>query len=194
MPWIRKKAVVIYNPISEEFFQSSISPQNAIPIILHIGTAEHKNLHQVIDAISNQNCKLIVVGKLSNEQKFMLLKKNIDFHNVYDVSRAELIKLYQKSDIVSFPSSQEGFGMIVVEANAMKKPVIAGDIPVLHEIGRDAAVFVDGSNANSIKKAITFLLKPNNRSTFVKAGITNAKRFNLKNIADEYQKLYLKLI
>lgn len=194
IPWIKKKVAIIYNPVSEEFFQSYISPQNPVPVILHIGTAEHKNLDKVIKAIINIKCKLIIVGKLSNDQKTMLLKNNIDFYNVYDVSRKELIKLYQKSNIVSFPSSQEGFGMIVVEANAMKKPVIAGDIPVLHEIGRDAALFVDGTNANSIKKAFFYLLKVNNQTSLIDAGVVNAKRFKLKNIAEEYQKLYLGLI
>jgi glycosyltransferase involved in cell wall biosynthesis len=45
------------------------------------------------------------------------------------------------SDLVFLPSAEEGFGMPVQEAAALRAPVLCSDIPAFREIGRDFARF-----------------------------------------------------
>lgn len=50
------------------------------------------------------------------------------------VSREVMIKHFQSSDVMLFPSEREGLGMVVLEAMACGKPVFASDISGVREI------------------------------------------------------------
>src|SRR5690606_10745331 len=48
--------------------------------------------------------------------------------------------LYRAADLLAFPSEREGFGLVVLEAQAAGLPVVTSDLPVLREFlahGRD---------------------------------------------------------
>jgi glycosyltransferase involved in cell wall biosynthesis len=47
--------------------------------------------------------------------------------------------VYRRAALVLQPSSAEGFGLPVVEAMACGTAVVASDLPVLREVGGDAA-------------------------------------------------------
>ncbi len=47
------------------------------------------------------------------------------------------VKLYNSLDVYVFPTLSEGFGLVLIEALAMKIPVVCSDLPVLKEVGRD---------------------------------------------------------
>jgi glycosyltransferase involved in cell wall biosynthesis len=55
----------------------------------------------------------------------------------------ELIALYRSVDACIFPSICESFGHPLVEAMAMRKPLICSDLPFAREICGDYAVYVD---------------------------------------------------
>ena len=108
------------------------------------------------------------------------------------MSYEEIIRKYDNCDIVSFPTFYEGFGVPLIEANAMHKPIIAGDIPVLHEVGgNDAAFFVNPNSIESIKNAIITLKEDVElRNTYISNGIKNLERFAHMTISKQYEELY----
>ena len=46
--------------------------------------------------------------------------------------------MYRRAALLVLPSDREGFGLPVVEALACGTPVVASDLPVLHEVGGTA--------------------------------------------------------
>lgn len=47
------------------------------------------------------------------------------------------------SDLVFLPSTEEGFGMPILEAAALRVPIVCSDIPSFREVGRDGVTFFE---------------------------------------------------
>lgn len=67
--------------------------------------------------------------------------------------------LYRDSTLYVFPTLFEGFGLPVLEAMARECPVICSDIPVLREVGGEAAIYVDTTQPAKLATAIVETLK-----------------------------------
>lgn len=191
LPFKKNNTFVSHNPIDNSFVNSDKilkeTPKKDKVILLHVGTGKRKNLEAVIEAIQEDpKYKILIVGVLSDYQKELLSKYSIDFENFIDLPKGDLINLYRQSDIVTFPSNCEGFGMIVIEANAMGKPIIAGDIEVLHEVGKDSALYVTPGDVEEIKKSLHLLLNNEDfKRNMIRRGLKNIKRFNIKKLNKE---------
>ena len=58
--------------------------------------------------------------------------------------RADITLLLSACDVVAVPSRDESFGMVIVEAWAAGRPVVAADIPVLRELAIEKKVPISG--------------------------------------------------
>jgi alpha-1,3-rhamnosyl/mannosyltransferase len=76
-------------------------------------------------------------------------------HRIGSVSAGQLKWLYQQARALLFPSLYEGFGLPVLEAFALRCPVVAADIPPVREItGPQTASLLDPRDAASWAQAI----------------------------------------
>src|SRR5262249_30010208 len=75
------------------------------------------------------------------------------------LSRATIAELYRGAVLVLQPSDAEGFGLPVVEALACGTGVLASDIPVLREVGGEAAMFGPVGDAEAWADAVWRVLK-----------------------------------
>ena len=190
----RRKLAVIYNAYDERLKRDDLSENNACFTILHVGTAERKNLDGMIRACRGLKVSFLIVGRLSAQQKDELKKSRLAYENYADIPFEKIVDLYNRCNMVSFPSKYEGFGLPVIEANAMGKAVVCGNIGVLREVGNDAALFVDPDNEENIRKAVVCLMKDDNlRNSLIQAGYQNAQRFSPKKIYTQYRQLYQKV-
>lgn len=189
-PWAKDKLIVIPNPVGEDFqYHPVVSKQR--PVLLHIGTRENKNLPRVIQAIDGLNVTLRIVGKLSEDQYKLLQIHNIRYESLYNISDKQIVEEYINSDIVSFPSLFEGFGMPIIEGQAIGRPVITSILEPMKSVAGNAAILVDPENVYSIRKGIVSLL--HNKVLYdqiVKKGRINAEKFLRANIAKQYIDLY----
>lgn len=194
VPFAKKKIEVIPNAFNPRigFVEKCIDKH--CPVILHIGTNSNKNLERVIQALEGMNCKLVIVGKLSAGQQALLKQASFAYTNCFDIDYSQIVKLYQECDIVSFPSTYEGFGVPILEANAAGRPVLVGDIPVLHEVGANAALFVNPYDVSNIKQGFRSLIDDDDlRMTLIRNGRSNIQRFSPEVIAEKYNELYRSL-
>ncbi len=71
------------------------------------------------------------------------------------VTSEELEALYSKATALVMPTFCEGFGLPPLEAMMVGLPVLMSDLPVLREVGGDAALYFDPHDLSSIAGAIT---------------------------------------
>lgn len=190
----RLKIHVIHNPISADFIKSERKFNDKEPVILQIGTKHNKNLSRLIEAISKIKCKLEVVGQLPKEILDKLRDYNIEFVMSKDLTREEMVNKYRQADIVSFVSIYEGFGLPIVEANAVGRVVVTSTISSMPEIAGNAAHLVDPFDVESIRNG--FLKVINDapyREGLILNGYENKKRFDVTNIATQYIDVYRSL-
>lgn len=190
-PKASDKVLVIYNPISPELKYSKKEFDAENPRILHIGTRANKNLERVIEALNGVKCCLVIVGQLSNIQKSLLKANHINYINKFRLTDQEILSEYVSCDIVSFPSLYEGFGMPIIEGQAIGRPVLTSHLAPMTEISGDAVLYVDPKSVNSIRQGFLEIIRNESlRKDIVANGLNNVKRFDADVIAEKYMALY----
>ena len=185
------KVMVIHNPVSEEF-QPVLAAFNATrPRILHIGTNPNKNLERVAQALQGIACTLVVIGSLSPSQKAILSAHGVACENHFNLSRAELLTQYQRADMLLFASTYEGFGLPIIEAQAVGRPVITSDLCSMPEAAGGAACLVDPYDVAAIRQAVLRVMDDQEyRDDLIARGLVNVERFRASKVAAQYAQLY----
>lgn len=91
----------------------------------------------------------------------------------------DLDRLYAESSLIVFPTLFEGFGLPVLEAMSRGCPVVCSDLPVLHEVAGDAAVYVAPEDAAALAATISRLLDdPAALAGMSEQGLDRARTFS----------------
>ena len=189
------KIHVIYNAADREKFKvGDIDAKPDVPYCLTVSSIDpRKNFSRLLEAFKDvEDCKLLIVGganKVFSQNHDLKQSENIEF--LGRVSDDELIRLYQGADAFIFPSLYEGFGLPVVEAMCVGCPVIVSDIPVLHEVCGDAAMYFNPNDADDIRNKIHSYIdnKEKLKSVMIRNGRENILRFSWKSSAMKLKKL-----
>ena len=148
--------------------------------ILYVGDATwNKNLPNIAHAVKMANVTCICVGstfstyleksKTSKPHpwqkslfQFLDLTRD-DKRFIFPgfISDIELMLLYKNAKLNLLPSYDEGFGYSIVESGYMSAPSILSDIPVFHEIAKEAAIFANPNEPREIAQKIVELYYDN---------------------------------
>lgn len=189
-----QKIEVIPDCVDPAFQGNRKSAWPIVPEILHIGTKENKNLPRLVEAIRGLSVRLHVIGKLSNEQNQILSDSKISFRNSHGLTMTEIVQVYADADIVAFVSLAEGFGMPILEAQSMCRPVITSNCSSMPEVAGDGALLVDPTNVGNIRDGICRLMnEPDTREALIQRGESNVRRFTPQSIARCYIDLYQRI-
>jgi glycosyltransferase involved in cell wall biosynthesis len=104
--------------------------------------------------------------------------------------------LFRAADLFAFPSEREGFGLVVLEAQAAGLPVVASDLPVLHEFLRDGedCVMVPVGDAEALAGALVTTLEDGAlRERITRGGRATAGRFTWQAAAAAHEELYRRI-
>tara|TARA_B100000809_G_scaffold226092_1_gene237513 strand:+ start:1999 stop:2976 length:978 start_codon:yes stop_codon:yes gene_type:complete len=186
-----QKIKVISNCFPANFKTARVKEANDIPSILHIGTKSNKNLIRLLEAINGLEVKLTIIGKVSDQIKSILSEANINYTNKYNLSQKEIYAEYINCDIVYFASLHEGFGLPIIEANIIGRPIITSNISPMKEIAGEHACLVNPYSVDEIKTNIQKIISDKTyRLYLIDNGIKNAQQYSPKKIAQLYKELY----
>jgi glycosyltransferase involved in cell wall biosynthesis len=113
------------------------------------------------------------------------------------VSEQEKIDMLRKSHVVVNPSSKEGWGVTVIEANACGAPVIASDVPGLRDAvvdGKTGFLVPYGDIDGFVARITQVLLDDSLRTALSRQAIDWAKRFNWDDSAEAMLKVIDQLV
>ncbi len=189
------KIQVIPIAVSPVFYPSAKAFNSDCPNIVLTGSSPNKNLPRMMEAIKGLNCTVTVIGK--QEQQFIdkLNECGLSYTYLQNLNREQMLEAYQKADLVMFVSTYEGFGMPIIEAQAVGVPVITSNISSMPEVAGNSAILADPYNVDNIKESVLSII--NNkalRNDLIQKGFENVKRFNIDNIAAQYADVYQRIV
>ena len=204
-----KRAKVIYNPfdidkyeknrVNKKIFLKKIKLNPERHTIAFFGSdSKQKGFHSFLKIIKEIEVKYgnkfnyLIVGRIKNKEEIFSLNLNgkvniIDFNNVVE----NYIKV---SDIIIFPSNNEGFGRILVEAMLLKTYFIASNSGSHKElITNNHNGFL--SNKNSTEEYVKIIFKILKNKTKYNKILNNAftfakSKFNVQKYLIEIKKNY----
>jgi glycosyltransferase involved in cell wall biosynthesis len=166
-------------------------------VVLFVGRITAlKGVQYLIDAISlikNEKLKLLLVGREVKHENFRDKVKEFNLENIIEfvgyVPDEELPNYYSVADCVVLPSLSEGFGIVLAEAMASKKPVIASDTEPLPEVVGEGGIIVPAKDAKKLSVAIQILMKNRKlREELAEKAIEGAKKFSSNTILSMHAK------
>lgn len=185
------KITVIYPHLSDEFVPSPARFNVARPRVLQIGTAPNKNIERLLDALAGLSVELVVIGVLSDALRARAAQHGVAVTEKSRLSREQMLDEYRRADIVAFVSTYEGFGLPIIEAQAIGRAVVTGNICSMPEVAGVGAITVDPTDVAAIRAAFARLIDDAAfRDAVVAAGLVNVERFRLPAIARQYRDLY----
>jgi glycosyltransferase involved in cell wall biosynthesis len=177
------------------------------PYVLWVGTLEpRKNLPVLVDAFRSVIAagdlphRLVLVGPtgwLDAAETVRALAAELgDRICLTGAVRADrLVALYRGAELMAFPSLHEGFGLPVLEAMSQSTAVICSDIPVLREVGGDAATYVPADDAAAWGEALVELLRDDRaRDDLAVRGQAHAAGFTWERCAERTRAVYRQVV
>ena len=145
--------------------------QDKSPVFLMVSTIEPRKNHafllDVFERLWSQNHQvlLVFVGRVGWEVKELM--RRIDLHPkrdslffvFHDLNDAELSYCYSHATSLLFPSFAEGFGLPIIEALEHGLPVIASNIPVHREIGKNLLMYIDPNEPETLMTRVLKILQ-----------------------------------
>lgn len=126
---------------------------------------QHKNHKRVLAAFahflksSDQNLEFVFTGHPEGWKDISREYSHLPIRHLGFVSEPLLRQLYQKARALVFFSLYEGFGMPLLEAFSAGTPVICSNTTSLPEVGGDAVLACDPTDANAMAKAMSRILQ-----------------------------------
>ncbi len=187
-PCVKEKIHVVYNGLSN--FPQDIKPSSNNPYFLVVGSLyPRKNIPFIINAFSqlpsDNRPRLKLVGSTSRSFKrehYTNLPDDIEL--IGHANDYQLASLYANASALLFPSLYESFGLPPVEAMSFGTPCLVSDIPVLHEILNDAAIYLDPQSTNAWIDAMqTIIIDDELREELKEKGLSQSQKFNWERSA-----------
>lgn len=192
--------------VTSTFLENFLKIKITDKILLFVGRIEkYKHIQDVIEIMpiilkNHPNVKFIIVGEDYGFRKNLEeISKNIGVEEKVTftggISEEDLLWMYQKADIFVFPSKQEGFGIVLLEAMASGTPCVARSIPATKRVIRDGKTgFLVETKGEFIEKILYLLENDKQREVMQNNALEYVKRYSTETVADMIEKLYAEVV
>ena len=199
---------VIQNGIDFEDIHN-VQPHKSIeyPSILFVGgLSKVKGIDTLLNAVPIIRKKILnlcvyIAGSGPEENKLKELVKELNIEENVNflgyISGIKKYSYYKSADVCVFPSIYEPFGIVLLEAMACGKPVVAsnvGGIPFVVEEGKTGLLFESGNVEDLADKIMTILKNEELREKMGEAGRERAKEFTWDKIAERTVEVYKEIL
>jgi len=208
--FFKKRIKIIPTGIDLSRFNSQVKPlpqyQDNKINILFVGRLESRKgaiyLVRAWEKMDNENRRLIIVGSGPRKMEVELFSKARKLENIEFVGRVndqELPRFFAAADICCFPAiGSESFGIVLLEAMAMGKPVVCFKNPGYKEVLQNYPFkkgLVKVKNVKGLAEALIVLSENGPmRQKLSQWGIKQAKKYSWPKISKEilvyYQNLF----
>jgi len=195
-----RKLVVIPLTVGAEFVAATEDPvpgsghgptAPAPPTVLMVGTRVNKNVRRAAEALAGISCRVVVLGHLDQGQEAAFARSGVEVTALGEVNAKQVVEAYIGCDLLLYPSTKEGFGLPIVEAQATGRPVVTSIVPPMSDVAGGAACLVDPLDVGSIHDGVARVLgDPAYRADLVERGFENARRFEVGRVALQYAEVY----
>lgn len=130
---------------------------------------KEKGIHELVEAFRKLsqrfgNLHLILIGDQDHRIPLEddVLEKIAESRSIHQIDFTQEFPSYLAAlDIFVLPSYREGFGNVIIEASAMKLPVIASDIPGCRDtlVDGTTGILIRSKDISSLEKALTTLIE-----------------------------------
>lgn len=196
-----------FNPENAKGLNKNVLPlpEKAVVIGNTSSFAEVKGqifLLKAFNIIARQKpCYLLFACRLADNYKVKYLEfVEPDLRNnvIFLGHRDDIPSVIKSLDIFVFPSFVEGLGTALIEAMAMRKPVVVSDIPTFRNFIEDRTngIFFRPRDPEDLALKVISLLGDNElkRKIGLNAQRTVYEKFSLKNMLDTTEKLYIEML
>lgn len=195
------KIDILYNAIDHDLFSAAKIPKEKTPLIAYVGRIKkYKNISAILDAVEilkNRipDIKFIIGGEgdfLPELKKHVAQKKLdqwIEFKGY--VSEEEKAEILGRAWIFVTMPLKEGWGITVIEANAMGTPAIGSDVHGLRDSikNKETGILVPLDNPPALANEILDLINNQDRlDSLSKSALEWSKNFNWDISAEHFLK------
>ncbi len=206
----KKEDIFVVNPGVVVEYPPEVTPLTEYPSLVYIGRLKkYKNvdiavkafkkvLEKFPDAIFSIGGHGESLSQLTNLVNKLGIQKSVKL--LGRVTELQKSKLYQESWVAIQPSSFEGWGITVIEANLFGTPVVASNIHGLRDsiVDGETGILVKSKDSSAFASAINKIFGNKKlRLRMSVAGVERAKKFNWSENTDIFlsaiQRYYLDL-
>jgi len=190
-------ASVVPHGVDANVFARTSGSEGGVPFLfLPAAIERHKNLEVLIDAIphfSDSELEIRIAGSSSTDPEYEVellaraqrLGVENRFRLLGPVPYEQVVAYYRGALALVFPSMLETFGQPMLEAMLAGTPIVASEIPVFQELGKDVALFFPPDDPAALARSIDSLLAdPASTAERVSRGRGRAASYSWQNSTD----------
>lgn len=174
------------------------SSQHGAKRLVYMGSfMPYKNVETLVQAAALlPDYELHLLSRISHDDRERLAAINGDARLVFHdgVSDLEYAEVLSNATAAVTASRDEGFGIPLLEAQALGVPVVASDISIFHEVAGDAALYADPDDPEEFARRIRQLESEGEWIARSEAGKAQAAEFSWGASAAALQRFLAEIV